>query len=190
MYKKLKTQNSLNSNGSKYDNYAANDDRSCSRNNNIIGGIENWDEYGIVQEMISEVKTTHDFRHIQKLTFKARENISEDPVLYKELFSPKGDVQNSSVEVQRTFIKFQTSFIEKWRKIGGLPLPLIKKIQFKTLVLDNYQINNKISKALGRSLHFLGNNLKGIKLINNNMNDDSISYILNGMIFNPIGKCT
>jgi len=63
--------------------------------------------------MISEVKTTHDFRHIQKLTFKARENISEDPVLYKELFSPKGDIQNTSVEVQRTFIKFQTSFIEK-----------------------------------------------------------------------------
>jgi len=69
-----------------------------------------------------------------------------------------------------------------------LPLPLIKKIKFETLVLENYQINSIISKALGRSLHFLGNNLKGIKLINNNMNDDSISFILNGMIYNPIGK--
>lgn len=69
-----------------------------------------------------------------------------------------------------------------------LPLPLLKKIKFETLVLENYQINPKISQALGRSLHFLRSNLTGIKLINNNMNDESIAYVLEGIIFNPIRK--
>lgn len=62
--------------------------------------------------MISDVKTTHDFRHIQKLAYQARESINENPLLLKELLSSQ-ETKDSNIEVHKAFIKFQTGFIEK-----------------------------------------------------------------------------
>jgi len=56
------------------------------------------------------------------------------------------------------------------------------------LILDSYQISPEIAKAFGSKMHLLGDHLKGIKLINNNMKDKAISYVCNGMILNPISK--
>lgn len=92
----------------------AGDESIYSGNKDNTEGIENWDEYGIVQEMISEVKSNNDFMHIQKLAYKARENISGDPIFFKGLL-PNEDIQNKSLGVQKALIKFQTGFIEKWK---------------------------------------------------------------------------
>ncbi|CAI2385868.1 unnamed protein product [Moneuplotes crassus] len=147
--------------------------------------IHNSDEDGIVQEMISDVRDYDKFRLIEKVAFSSRYSIIENPALLDKKF-PLDESINKSIDTQKAFVKFQTSYIEKCKEMKVLPLPLLKKIKFDAIVLDNYQVTGQISKALGDTIHYLGTYIKSINLTNNNMDDKATSCIINGMIYNPI----
>ena len=74
--------------------------------------LEERDEYGIVQDLLSEIKDNDNFRHIEKVAFNSRYNISEDPVLFREKILVN-DSDRKPIETQQAYLKFQTSYIEK-----------------------------------------------------------------------------
>ena len=143
-------------------------------------------EYGIIQDVISDIKKAEDFRFIQKAAYNSNENTGESMTIQSEMKSLE---QSSDMYgEEKMYFKFQAAYIQKCKKYCTLPLPIVKKIKYETLVLENYQISPQIAKAFGRSAYLLGKYLKGIKLINNNLKDQDISFILDGIVMNPIRK--
>jgi len=87
--------------------------------------LEDWDEYRIVQEMMSDIKNQDDFRKIQKYTYKLKESIIEDPILMNEVF-PTERNQGKEAKFQQAYTKFQTGYVEKCKALKVLPLPIFK----------------------------------------------------------------
>lgn len=144
-------------------------------------------EEGVLKEMMDDIKKSEDFRLIQQAAYRSNERTCDNIQLSKEL--KLFDQKSPKTEKERCFFQFQTDYIDNCRRYKVLPLPLLKKIKYDTLVLDNYQISSEISKAFGESMHLLGKHVTGAKLINNNMKDKDIADFLLGMLYNPIGTC-
>ncbi|CAI2383819.1 unnamed protein product [Moneuplotes crassus] len=155
---------------------------------NLLSGLkdkfEDRDDYEVINDMVSDAKGNNNFRSLERVFYTARESITDDPLLNKKF--DELNFEDKANQSQKDFFKFQTSYIEKCKKMGVLPLPLAKKIKYDGLAFDNYPINRPISKALGRSMNYLNTNIKSINLTNCNMDDKAISYIIKGMIYNPI----
>ena len=142
-------------------------------------------EYGILSEMMGDVLKLDEFRQILSESFRAKGNINEnDEILMRllsNLKSSRKDRENQIKDLQQ-----QASFIEECRNSGALPLPLLKKLKFQSLVLDNYQMNEQVAQAFGKSIHYLGSAITSITLSNNDMKDQAVAYILEGMLPNAI----
>ncbi|CAI2359327.1 unnamed protein product [Moneuplotes crassus] len=171
-------------------NFTSNDASLNNLNTQFIGdeGLEPSLENGVLGEMMEDIKKSEDFRFIQKHAYRSNERTCDNALLTREmnLF----DSKSTNTGQEKSYFQFQTAYIENCRKFRILPLPLLKKIKYSVLVLDNYQLSSQISKAFSNSMYFLSSYITGVKLINNNMKDADIACFLKGMMYNPIKDLT
>jgi hypothetical protein len=143
----------------------------------------------VVQDIMQDLSKLEDFRKIQKLAYNAKEGLGEDSD--EEVVPRSKRIKKSQEQLkEQAYFQFQKQYIEECKKNGALALPLLKKVKFDIFVLDNYQISTRIAKSFGKSMQKLGDHLKGVKLVNNNMKDEEMSDILEGMVHNPISILT
>jgi hypothetical protein len=140
----------------------------------------------IVRDMLKDIRRYEQFRNIQRIAYMSREPPEDYELLY-EFFNSENKEQKLKSQ-KEAFYKHQKAYVEWWKKIGTLPLPISKKIKKGAFILENYQISASIARALGKTLHYLGRHLNKISLVKNNLKDQDLWYILRGILFNSISK--
>lgn len=65
----------------------------------------------------------------------------------------------------------QIKFIQKCKEENVLALPMLNRLKDKKLVLNNYRMNEGISKALSAAIKELGEYIEVIGLESNDIND-------------------
>jgi len=142
-------------------------------------------DYNIVVEMMKDLNSVDQFRTIQKNEFLTRNPFEDNDIMTGEVDHFKTEEERNLIR-QKFFTIHQKAYIKNCKENRALPLPLLKKIKFDVFVLKNYQISHAVAESFGASMHHLSEYLKGIILSNNNMRDNEILLILQGMRFNPI----
>ncbi|CAI2364707.1 unnamed protein product [Moneuplotes crassus] len=82
----------------------------------------------------------------------------------------------------------QMKFIQKCKEENVLAVPVINKLKEKKLILENYRMNEGLAKALEAAIEELAEYIEVIALKSNDMNDASLSKIINGVSSNPYMK--
>lgn len=129
----------------------------------------------------------YEFRYIQNKSYLFKENVNDFEDVFEKIMS-MGDSSERDPSQKFKDYRQQIEFIQGCKESKSLPLPLLKKIKFGSLVLDNYQINSQVAKAFGRSMHYFGTSIQSITLSNNNMKDEDVAVILQGCLTIPISK--
>jgi len=135
--------------------------------------------------MMKDLNSVDQFRTIQKNEFLTRNPFEDNDIMTGEVDHFKTEEERNLIK-QKFFTLHQKAYIKNCKENRALPLPLLKKIKFDVFVLKNYQISHAVAESFGASMHHLSEYLKGIILSNNNMRDNEILLILQGMRFNPI----
>jgi hypothetical protein len=137
--------------------------------------VEGDDDFNnkIVKDIMKDVKKLEQFRSLQKIAYRSREKKEEDIELVHKEFNPE-DKEKRLESQSEAFFGHQKAYVEICSKLKTLPLPLLKKVKFDTFILDNYQINTKVAKAFGETIHLLGSHLRKMKLLKNNLKDTEL----------------
>lgn len=126
----------------------------------------------ILRILVEDMLKTSQFRDLLNDSFKSNSDPAKTSEVLEQMIT-EVDPMDAKSKKQLQDAKQQVMFISKCLNEGTLPLPIVKKIKYRSLVLENYQINEKVAKAFGESLQLLGDSIDSIVMSNNNMNDES-----------------
>lgn len=68
----------------------------------------------------------------------------------------------------------QIKFIQKWKEENVLALPMLNRLKEKSLIINNYRMNNGIAKALGASFKELNEYIEVLGLESNDLLDEGL----------------
>ena len=127
------------------------------------------------------------YREIINKNFKAKFDEKKAQDIVKKLYE-KTDPDDTEKIKNIKHLSHQLSFISQCMKEGTLPLPILKKLKSRSLVLDNYQMNLMVAQAFGKSLQHLGDSIDSIFMSNNNMKDEAAASVLEGLMKTSVSK--
>ena len=148
--------------------------------------IDNLD-FGIIKDMFDGMIKNNQYRKIINKNFKSKFDEKKTKDIVEKLYE-KTDPDDTEKMQKINHLNHQLSFTGQCMKEGTLPLPILKKLKHKSLVLDNYQMNLKVATAFGKSLQHLGDSINSILMNNNNMKDEATASVLEGLMKTSVSK--
>ena len=148
--------------------------------------IDNLD-FEIIRDMFDSMIKNNQYREIINKNFKSKFDEKKAKDIVEKLYE-KTDPDDTEKMQNINHLSHQLSFIGQCMKEGTLPLPILKKLKYRSLVLDNYQINLKVATAFGKSLQHLGDSIDSIIMNNNNMKDEAAASVLEGLMKTSVSK--
>ena len=94
------------------------------------------------------------------------------------MINAKNQIKHSGKEFSKEIVKkklAQLKFIQKCKEENVLALPMLNRLKDKKLVLENYRMNEGISKALQTAIMELSDHIEIIFLKSNDINDQALS---------------